>query len=239
MMKEWVGDRVVKDLSAFGYEVVNKPFESTIEVDRDDIDDDQIGVYTPMIQGLAQAAKVHPDILAFALLSAGFSTLCYDGQYFFDEDHPVNGASVSNDGGGSGNQWFLMDLSRPIKPVILQIRKQPQFVAPYNPEAETVFMRKNFRYGVEDRKNVGFGLWLLAYGSKDTLSEAHYITGRSSMMALTNDEGVPLGIKPTHLIVGGTNESAGKEIVEKQNKTGGESNVWYNTTKLVVCPWLT
>jgi phage major head subunit gpT-like protein len=59
------------------------------------------------------------------------------------------------------------------------------------------------------------------------------------MMALTNDEGVPLGIKPTHLIVGGTNESAGKEIVEKQNKTGGESNVWYNTTKLVVCPWLT
>jgi len=28
------------------------------------------------------------------------------------------------------------------------------------------------------------------------------------------------------------------EIVEKMNKTGGESNIWYKTTQLVVCPWL-
>ncbi len=238
MMREWIGDRVIKDLSAFHYEIFNKPFEATVEVDRDDIDDDQVGVYTPMFQGLAQAAKVHPDILGFALLAAGFSTLCYDGQYFFDSDHPVKGASVSNTGGGGGNPWFLMDLSRPIKPLILQIRKQPQFVAMDKPDDEQAFMRKKFRYGVDDRKNVGVGLWQLAYGSKDTLTEAHYITGRSAMMAFTNDEGVPLGIKPTHLIVGGTNESAGKEIVEKQNKTGGESNVWFNTVKLVVVPWL-
>ncbi|RJP59038.1 MAG: hypothetical protein C4549_02825 [Deltaproteobacteria bacterium] len=240
-MKEWLGDRVVKDLSAFSYTITNKSFESTIGVDRDDIDDDQIGVYTPMIQGLAQAAKEHPDILVWALLAAGFTTLCYDGQYFIDEDHPVNGASVSNDGGGSGNPWFLMDLSRPIKPIILQTRKSPQFVALDQPGDHENFMRKKFLYGVDDRKNVGYGLWQLVYGSKDTLSEANYITGRSAMMALKRDDGdgnTPLGIKPTHLIVGGTNESAGKEIVEKQNASGGESNIWYNSTKLVVVPWL-
>lgn len=237
-MREWLGDRVIKDLSAFHYELVNKSFESTIGVDRDDIDDDQIGVYTPMIQGLAQASKVHPDILGFALLAAGFSTLCYDGQYFFDTDHVVNGASVSNDGGGSGNPWFLMDLSRPLKPIILQIRKTPQFVALDNPESPEAFMRKKFLYGVDDRKNVGFGLWQLAYGSKDTLNSTNYVTARAAMMAYTNDEGVPLGIKPTHLIVGGSNESAGKGIVEKQILATGESNIWYNTAKLVVCPWL-
>lgn len=237
-MREWIGDRVIKDLSGFHYEIVNKPFESTVEVDRDDVEDDQIGVYTPMIQGLAQAAKVHPDVLTFALLALGFSALCYDGQYFFDSDHPVNGASVSNTGGGAGNPWFLMDLSRPIKPMILQIRKNPQFVAQDNPEAENVFMRKKFRYGVDDRKNVGFGLWQLAYGSKDTLTEAHYITAREAMMAFTNDEGQPLGIKPTHLVVGGTNEAAGKGLVEAQFTAAGASNIWYNTAKLVVCPWL-
>jgi phage major head subunit gpT-like protein len=237
-MREWVGDRVVKDLSGFHYELVNKPYESTIEVDRDDIDDDQVGVYTPMVQGLARAAKVHPDLLAFALLAVGFSTVCYDGQYFFDTDHPLAGGSYSNSGGGSGNPWFLMDLSQPLKPVILQTRKAPQFVAMDRPDDEQAFMRKKYRYGVDDRKNVGLGLWQLAYGSRDTLSEEHYLAGRSALMGVTNDEGVKLGLRTTHLIVGATNESAGKNIVEKQNKTGGESNIWYDTAKLVVCPWL-
>jgi phage major head subunit gpT-like protein len=241
-MKEWVGDRVIKDLSAFSYTITNKSFESTVGVDRDDIDDDQIGVYTPMIQGLAQAAKQHPDILVWALLAAGFDTECYDGQYFFDTDHLVNGASVSNDGGGGGNPWFLVDLSHPIKPIILQQRKKPEFVALDSPDNPETFMRKKFLYGVDDRKNVGYGLWQLAYGSKDTLDSTNYVAGRSAMMALKRDDGegnTPLGIKPTHLIVGGTNESAGKDLVEKQNSTGGESNIWYNSTKLVVVPWLT
>lgn len=238
MMRKWVGDRVVKDLSGFHYEIVNEPFESTVEVDRDDIDDDQIGVYTPMIQGLAQAAKVHPDILVFALLSAGFSTLCYDGQYFFDDDHPVGDGSVSNLGSGSGTPWYLMDLSRPIKPMILQIRKEPEFVAQDRPDDENAFMRKKFRYGVDDRKNVGFGLWQLAYGSKATLNATNYAAARAAMMGFKSDEGTPLGIKATHLIVPGTLESAGKAVLEAQLLSGGESNVWYNTAKLVVCPWL-
>jgi len=241
MMREWVGDRVIKDLGAFKYEIVNKDYESTVEVDRNDIDDDQIGVYTPMIQGLAQAAKVHPDTLVFALLKAGFATPCFDNQYFFDTDHPVNGASVSNFGGGSGTPWYLLDLSRPIKPIILQIRKRPQFVAMDRPEDENAFMRKKFRYGVDDRKNVGYGLWQLAYASEDTLNAANYAAARAAMMSFKRDDGdgnTPLGIMPTHLVVPPTLESAGRAVVEAQFDTTGASNVWYNTVKLVVVPWL-
>lgn len=238
MMREWLGDRVIKDLSGFHYEVLNKPFESTIEVDRDDIEDDQIGVYTPMIQGLAQSAKVHPDILAFALLAAGFSTKCFDGQYFFDSDHEVAGASVSNTGGGSGTGWYLMDLSRPIKPIILQVRKVPEFVAMDKPDDENAFMRKKYRYGVDDRKNVGFGLWQLAYGSKQTLDTTAYAAARAAMMSFTNDEGTPLGIKPTHLVVPPTLESAGRTVLEAEKNANGSSNVWYHTAELVVVPWL-
>lgn len=240
MMREWVGDRMIKDLSAFHYEITNKAYEATVEVDRDDILDDQIGVYTPMLQGLAQAAKVHPDILVFTLLAAGFATLCYDGQNFFDTDHPVNGVSVSNSGGGAGTPWYLLDLSKPIKPIILQIRQRPEFIAQDRPDSDNAFMRKKYRYGVDDRKNVGFGLWQIAYASKDTLDATNYAAARAAMQAFTKDDGVTkLGIMPTHLAVGPTGESAGRTLLEAQNQAGGASNIWYNTAKLVVVPWLT
>ncbi|MEN6375332.1 MAG: Mu-like prophage major head subunit gpT family protein [Smithella sp.] len=238
MLREWLGDRVIKDLAAFHYEIKNKRFEATVGVNADHIEDDQIGIYSPMVQELGRSAKVHPDILAFALMAAGFSTVCYDGQYFFDSDHPVKGASVSNTGGGAGNPWFLLDLSRAIKPIVLQIRRPPRFVSLDKETDQNAFMRNEYLYGVDDRKNVGFALWQLAYGSKAALTEANYVAAGDAMIAFTNDEGVPLGIKPTHLIVGGTNRAAGKAIIEKAYKAGGESNEWFQDTKLVVCPWL-
>ncbi len=238
ILREWMGDRAIRDLSAFHYEIVNKDYEATIEVDRNDIEDDQIGVYTPMIQGLAWAAKQHPDILVFSLLKAGFSTLCYDGQYFFDTDHAAGSDVISNFGGGSGDPWFLLDLSRPIKPIILQIRKRPEFVAMDQPDDENVFMRKKYRYGVDDRKNAGFGLWQLAYGSRSTLDEASYAAARAAMMAFKNEEGVPLGINPTHLVVPPTLESAGRSILKVPNNASGAGNPWYNTAEMVVVPWL-
>lgn len=243
MMREWLGDRVLKDLSAHKYEIENKSYEATIEVDREDLEDDQIGVYTPMIQGLGQAARQHPDVLVWALLKAGFSTACYDGQYFFDTDHPVGDGTTSNDGGGSGTGWYLLDLSRPIKPIIFQRRKQVEFVSMDRPDDDNAFMRKKYRYGVDDRKNVGYGLWQLAYGSKDTLNMTNYATARAAMMAFKNDEGVPLGIMPTHLVVPPSLESAARKIINNQwvyDSTAGNlvDNEWVGTAQLVVVPWL-
>lgn len=238
MLREWIGDRLLKDLSGFGYEIVNKDYEATIEVDRNDIEDDQVGVYSSMVQGLAFAAKQHPDLLVFALLNAGFTTSCFDGQYFFDTDHLVGGANVSNTGGGAGTAWFLLDLSRPIKPIILQIRKRPEFVAMDRPDDENVFMRKKYRYGVDDRKNVGYGLWQLAYGSKATLDATNYAAARAAMMAFKNDEGAPLGIRPTHLVVPPTLESAARTLISVMTTAAGVANPWYQTAELVVVPWL-
>ena len=132
----------------------------------------------------------------------------------------------------------MLDLSRPLKPIILQVRKQPEFVAQDRPEDEAAFMRKKYRYGVDDRKNVGFGLWQLAYGSKATLDAAAYATARSTMMEFKNEEGVPLGIMPTHMIVPPTLESAGRMILKMDRDDAGAANVWYGTAELVVVPWL-
>ncbi len=238
MLKEWVGDRAVRDLSAFNYEIVNKDYEATIEVDRNDIEDDRIGVYTPMIQGLAWAAKQHPDLLVFSLLKAGFTAACYDGKNFFDTKHPVGGTGVSNSGEGAGDAWFLLDLSRPVKPIILQVRKRPQFVAVDRPDDENVFMRKKYLYGVDDRKNVGYGLWQLAYGSRDTLDATGYAAARSAMMGFKSEEGAPLGVNPTHLVVPPTLESAGRSILKVPNDAAGAGNPWFGSAELVVVPWL-
>lgn len=98
-LREWIGDRVINSLAAHGYTIKNKSWEATVEVDRDDIEDDTYGVYTPMIKELGRSAATHPDEIVFGLLAKGFTETCYDGQYFFDGDHrDEDGPIQSNKG---------------------------------------------------------------------------------------------------------------------------------------------
>ncbi|HHL35494.1 MAG TPA: head protein [Desulfobulbaceae bacterium] len=102
-MRKWVGEKAIKSLSAFKYSVVNDDFEATVEVDRNHIEDDQIGIYKPMAQGAGFSAKQWPDEMVAEVVNGAFTTECFDGQYFCDTDHPVgDGAggmiSVSNKG---------------------------------------------------------------------------------------------------------------------------------------------
>lgn len=100
-MREWVGDRQIQNLSAYDYTLKNKDFEVTIAVNKNDIEDDRIGIYAPMVQNIAQSAATFPDDLVFSLLKNGFSNKCYDGKPFFATDHKGGKdgkASVSNKG---------------------------------------------------------------------------------------------------------------------------------------------
>lgn len=91
-MREWLGERVVNRLAARGFVIENKKFELTLGVSRDDIDDDNLGVYMPVAAGIGEAARTHPDDLLFDLMNNGHlsSAVCHDGQNFFDTDHPVS-----------------------------------------------------------------------------------------------------------------------------------------------------
>lgn len=95
-MREWIGDRVIQNLSASDYTIKNKSFELTVGVPRENIEDDTIGIYAPSIEMLSQSAAMHPDKLVFDLLKKGFSTKCYDGENFFSASHKANKESVSN-----------------------------------------------------------------------------------------------------------------------------------------------
>ncbi|MEW6427323.1 MAG: Mu-like prophage major head subunit gpT family protein [Thermodesulfobacteriota bacterium] len=242
-MREWIGDRQINNLKQHDYSLKNKTFELTVGVPRESVDDDQYGIYAPMMETLGQSAKEHPDQLVFALLAAGFATPCYDGQYFFDTDHPVlqadgTTASVSNVQAGAGAPWFLMDTRRPLKPLILQIRKRPQFVAKDKPEDDNVFTRNELVYGVDDRKNVGFGFWQMAFGSKATLDATNFEAAYDAMGAFKSDHGKPLGVKANLLVVGPSNASAARKIVQAQLLASGASNINFNRVDLIEVPWL-
>lgn len=94
-MREWVGARVVHNLAASNYSLVNKHFESTIGVNADHIRDDNLGIYAPISQAHGEACAKHPDELLVNLLENGHALECFDGQNFFDTDHPVNPKDAS------------------------------------------------------------------------------------------------------------------------------------------------
>lgn len=242
-MREWIGDRVINNLALHDYTIKNKKWEDTISVDRDDIEDDNYGVYAPLFTEMGRAVAAHPDELVWTLLKDGFSTICYDGQYFFDTDHPVldaNGQSISvaNTDGGTGTPWFLIDDSRALKPIIYQVRKEPTLVRRDREEDENVFMRSAFLYGVESRYNVGYGFWQFAWGSKQTLSKTTYETARRSLMEMKGDYGRPLGLRPRLLVVPPSLEGKALEIVNADRDAAGATNVWRGTAEVLVVPWL-
>jgi phage major head subunit gpT-like protein len=244
-LREWVGPRVIKNLSLQSHSIKNKTFESTISIPREDIEDDRLGVYAPMFAELGRAAKMHPDTLIFQLMKDAFGVPCYDGQTFFDTDHPVRVpgtdntfASVANTDSGSGEPWFLLDTSRAIRPFIWQFRRPYTLVKKDQPNDDNVFLEREYIYGVDGRANCGVGLWQLAWGSKQTLDAAHYKTARAAMQSFKDDEGNPLGIVPDTLVCGPTNESAALKLLNSEYAAGGESNEWKGTAKLIVTPYL-
>ncbi|MEO0681038.1 MAG: Mu-like prophage major head subunit gpT family protein [Pseudomonadota bacterium] len=249
-LREWIGARVVKDMAAGSYVIENKDWESTVGIKRTDIEDDNLGLYGPMIGFMGDAAARKPDELIAALMAAGESTLCFDGQNFFDTDHPVapnedgtgTAVSVSNydSGGGSpGDAWYLLDCSKPLKPFIYQNRKAPEFVAKTDPRtSDNVFTNNTFEMGVDMRSNVGFGFWQMAYKSKSPLNKANYEAARAALRGFTADGGRPLGIKPTHLVVPGTLEAAAKDVIKRMLIGGGDTNPNYDDVEVVVTSWL-
>lgn len=242
-VREWVGPRVVQNLMAHDYAIKEKALELTVSVDKDDIETDNLGIYTPLMTEMGRSTGAEWDRMVFAALTAGFAANCYDGQFFFDTDHPVldkDGATttVANTDGGSGTPWFLLDVSRVIKPIILQKRRDFQFTALDKPTDQNTFMNKEFIYGADARANAGYGFWQMAWGSKQTLNAANYAIGRAAIAGMKGDYGRPLGLMPNLLVVPPSLEGAARQLLNSEFGTGGVTNEWKGTAELLVVPWL-
>ena len=94
-MREWIGSRQAKGFSGDGITILNKHYESTIEVQKKDARRDKTGQIRARIDEWTDRSQTHWASLLSTLLLNGESTACYDGQFFFDTDHAE---------GDSGNQ---------------------------------------------------------------------------------------------------------------------------------------
>lgn len=244
--REWVGDRVLKSMQSQGYVIANKDWESSIGVKRTDIEDDNVGVYKPLFAEMGRAARVLPDELVFGLLKAGESTLCYDGQNFFDTDHPVKAnvdgtgatTTVSNFQAGTGPAWYLLDTSRALKPIVFQNRKSPVFTSMTALEDEAVFTKNEYRFGVDSRSNVGFGFWQQAFKSKAELTPENFDAAYTAMSSITADGGRPMAIRPTILVVPPNLRAVALEITKAALIGNGKTNVNAGLVDAVVTPWV-
>lgn len=236
-LREWAGSRLIKDFMTHNYAIANKLFESTIGVKRTDIEDDNLGIYNPLFTALGQRAGEHPDELMFDLLKSGTANLCYDGQNFFDTDHPVypnhdgtgTPATVSNyDAGATGNTnatWYLLDTKQALKPLIFQHRTKMEMTAMTKTDDESVFMTDEFRYGVRARHNGGYGFWQMAHASKLDLTAANLNRAIAQMQSRKADGGRALNISPTLLIVPPSLRATALELVKADRLANGQTNI--------------
>lgn len=246
-LQEWVGDRVIKDMKAQGYQITNKLYEATLGVKRTAVEDDQYGHYATVAATMGQEAAQHPDRIIAALMAAGTAALCYDGQNFFDTDHPVYpnvdgtgvAETVANYTAGAGAAWYLLDTRKALKPFIFQERTKPEFEDKTNPgTSDHVFIKDQYLHGIRYRCNGGYGFWQMAYCSKTALDATNFKAARDAMTAFKSDGGRPLGIRPTTLVVPASLRSAADDLINKQNLAGGESNVLWKTVEVIVSDWL-
>lgn len=173
-MRRWVGEKHVKNLQAYSYSVVNEDWEATVAVNRNHIEDDQLGIYQPQAQMAGFSAKQLPDEIVYELVNNGFTALCYDGQYFFDVDHPVAGASVSNVGTKALSVATL------------------------------------------------------------AAAQASYGAARTAMRRFKDEDGRPINVNPTVLLVPPALEDTARALLTVDRLEDGKSNPYKGTAELVV-----
>lgn len=240
-MREWVGDRVIHSLEGAEFSIKNRKFELTEGVPRDNIDDDSYGLYGPVFQEFGRSSREHPNELAVEVLTENPEG--YDGQPLFDTDHPVldeKGVeqSVSNDMGGTGPAWYVMDLTRAIKPLVFQRRRDYDFRSITSLTDSEVFMKDKFLFGVDARVNAGPGLWQLVVRSRQDFTAANYEAARKALQELKGDYGRPLALRHSHTMVPNNLEGPARKVLQNALASGGETNEWANTSTLVMNSWL-
>lgn len=112
-MREWVGPRVIQNLKEQAYQLANKDWELTIGVDRNAIEDDNLGIYAPMFAQMGMSTKQLPDDQFTLLLENGHdatlapASVGYDSQPIFSVSHDIGGDS----GGAQSNYLTNKPLS--------------------------------------------------------------------------------------------------------------------------------
>ncbi|MDB1109715.1 Mu-like prophage major head subunit gpT family protein [Pseudomonas extremaustralis] len=239
-MREWIGDRVIHSLEGGDFSIKNRKFELTEGVSRDAIEDDSYGLYAPVYQEFGRSSREHPNELAVEVLAN--NPKCYDGSRLFGNHGVINDkgreAAVSNDIGGNGPAWYVMDLTRVIKPVVFQNRRDYDFKALTDLNSQQVFMTDKFLFGVDARVNAGPGLWQLIVRCQEPFNAETYEAARARLQELKGDHGRQLALRHSHTMVPSGMEGAALRVLNNAQAANGATNEWAGTSKLIHNSWL-
>lgn len=89
----WVGKRQYNNLSTATWQVWNKDYELSYEFEAREIDDDLDGLVANAVTSARNVGAKwmkHEDLIVAQALEAGNTSLCWDGQNFFDDAHPYD-----------------------------------------------------------------------------------------------------------------------------------------------------
>lgn len=241
-LRELTGEITIHNLLRHGYTIRNKEWESTVAIKRRDLERDRLGVYTPLVRAMAEAAASQPGELVAELLVNGFTEKDYTGTAFFADNKKAHAKAkpFSNKGtkklsqtnyrtaranltgrlnaegramrlgkdlrlivspkwegtareiteaekiGNNTNidrgtarvmvlpellaldaedMWFLLEAGSSMKPLIVQIEKEPESAMCTDPDDSHVIKTQEFIYQVYARHAAGYGLPEMAYGS--------------------------------------------------------------------------
>lgn len=97
-MHLWEGPRQINRISAESLPIVTRPHSNAIAISRSDIMNDQLGLYSPMVDKLAETYPFALDDLVITMMCAGIAGTAlgttYDGQNLIDTDHVFRSADA-------------------------------------------------------------------------------------------------------------------------------------------------
>jgi len=96
-------------------------WENTMDIHLRDLKYGKATRYEQLSKGIGYKGAAAPDMAVKAALLGGATKTCWDGQYFFDTDHPVKGGVASNKITASGTS--LVNFQNVVKAVWPAMRK--------------------------------------------------------------------------------------------------------------------
>lgn len=150
-MRQFKDERIPGSLSGYSYSITNNKYESTIDVDRDIIEDDRTGQIMLWVSGLATKAAQEYTKLISATFKLGFSTAIYDGQNFFSASHSLGsnylGTAQALDGTHADSAELLLAGQVDDKGAPLGYKGTHLIVGPYNRAAANALVNTQYLAG--------------------------------------------------------------------------------------------
>ena len=167
-LREFKGYTPFARLGTSEYVIPNKEYRVGLAVRKTDLDDDQIGGYMNMVNGLPGRAKADVGFRILDHLAAGTSTtadkLAFDGAAFFADSHNIGTGdnlltkNCASDDAVTHKAIFLINNNFGINPVIFQDR-EPMSGLKTDAETAGADLLKEYNYWVDTRFGLGYGFW--------------------------------------------------------------------------------